>query len=197
MAGRDLVVIGGSAGALEALTRLLECIPPMIEATLLVTIHRSAELPGAMPSVLARHGPIPASFALDGEEFRRGHIYIAPPDHHLLVSGDRLRVTRGPREHGFRPAIDPLFRTAARERGPQVVGVLLSGALDDGVEGLALVKRHGGMAVVQDPDDAVHGGCRPARSRTWTSTTSCPPRASGRCSPAWPMKTSSMVAGCT
>src|SRR5262245_21929745 len=104
MAGRDLVVIGGSAGALEALTRLLEVLPRDIASTLLVAIHRSPELPGAMPAVLARRSPLPVAYATDGEVFQHGHVYIAPPDHHLLVSGDRLRITRGPREHGFRPA---------------------------------------------------------------------------------------------
>jgi two-component system chemotaxis response regulator CheB len=158
MAGRDLVVIGGSAGALQALTRLVESIPSWIDATFLVAVHRSADHPGAMPGVLARHGPLPASFAVDGEALRRGHIYVAPPDHHLLVSGERMRVTRGPREHGFRPAVDPLFRTAAREYGPRTVGLLLSGVLDDGVEGLALIKRHGGVAIVQRPEDAEHRG---------------------------------------
>ena len=156
MAGRDLVVIGGSAGAVEALTSLLARIPPRIGSTILVAIHRSPELPGAMPEVLSRCGSLPVSYAVEGEEFRPGHVYIAPPDHHLLVSGERLRVTRGPREHGFRPAIDPLFRTAAREHGARTVGVILSGVLDDGVEGLALVKRHGGVAIVQRPEDAVH-----------------------------------------
>ena len=156
MAGRDLVVIGGSAGALEALGRLMDSVPGSIRAALLIAIHRSAELPGGMPSVLARHTPLPVTYAVDGEMFRLGHVYVAPPDHHLLVSADRLRVTRGPREHGLRPAVDPLFRTAARAHGPRTVGVILSGVLDDGIEGLALVKRHGGMAIVQRPEDAAH-----------------------------------------
>src|SRR5262245_22568922 len=112
MAGRDLVVIGGSAGALEALRALLAATPATLQSTLLVAIHRSPDLPGAMPEVLSRATALPAHYAVDGETFRRGNVHIAPPDHHLLVSGDQLRVTRGPREHGFRPAIDPLFRTA-------------------------------------------------------------------------------------
>ena len=156
MAGRDLVVIGGSAGALEALKALLAATPSTIESALLVVIHRGPELPGAMPEVLARSSTLPAHYAVDGEPFRYGHVHIAPPDHHLLVSGDQMRVTRGPTEHGLRPAIDPLFRTAAREHGPRTVGVILSGVLDDGVDGLALVKRHDGVAIVQRPDDAAH-----------------------------------------
>jgi two-component system chemotaxis response regulator CheB len=158
MAGRDLVVIGGSAGALEALSRLLQQTPSDVGATLLIAVHRSSQQPGAMPEILSRRGVLPVTYAVDGEAFRRGRAYVAPPDRHLLVSGERLRVTRGPREHGFRPAVDPLFRTAAREHGPRVVGVILSGVLDDGTEGLALVKRHGGVAVVQRPDDAEHDG---------------------------------------
>lgn len=156
MAGRDLVVIGGSAGALEALTALVSRIPLRMASTLLIAVHRGTEAPGRMPEVLSRCGTLHAEYAANDEVFEAGRIYIAPPDHHLLVSGNALRVTRGPREHGFRPAIDPLFRTAAREHGPRTVGVILSGALDDGVEGLALVKRHGGVAIVQRPDDAVH-----------------------------------------
>jgi two-component system chemotaxis response regulator CheB len=158
MAGRDLVVIGGSAGALEALSRLLHDTPPGLRAAILIAVHRSSELPGAMPEILSRQGTIPVSYAVDGEAIRHGRAYVAPPDHHLLVSGERLRVTRGPREHGFRPAIDPLFRTAAREHGGRVVGVILSGVLDDGMEGLAFVKRHGGVAVVQRPEDAEYDG---------------------------------------
>jgi two-component system chemotaxis response regulator CheB len=108
--------------------------------------------------VLARAGTLATSFARDGEDIRPGHVFVAPPDHHLLVSGERLRVTHGPTEHGLRPAVDPLFRTASREHGPRVVGVILSGSLDDGTLGLALVKRHGGVAVVQRVEDALMPG---------------------------------------
>src|SRR6185436_18459835 len=101
MAGRDLVVIGGSAGALEALIRLIEGVPAPNDATLLVVIHRAADLPGVMPHILDRHGPLRATYATDGEVFEPGHVYVAPPDHHLLVSGERLRITRGPRANGF------------------------------------------------------------------------------------------------
>ncbi len=155
---RDLVVIGGSAGALQALRRLMEGLPPRTTSALLIAIHRSSQLPGALVATLERVARLPVEYATDGHEFRGGHVYVAPPDHHLLVSGVQLRVTRGPREHGFRPAVDPLFRTAAREHGPRVVGVILSGALDDGTQGLALVKRHGGVAIVQRADDADHRG---------------------------------------
>jgi two-component system chemotaxis response regulator CheB len=158
MAARDLIVVGGSAGALVALRRLLASLPSELDATFLVAIHRGPALPGAMPEVLGRHTSLPVAYAVDDEVFQPRHIYVAPPDHHLLVSGERLRVGRGPREHGFRPAIDPLFRSAAREHGPRVVGIILSGAMDDGVQGLALIKRHGGVAIVQRPEDAEHDG---------------------------------------
>src|SRR5687768_9833584 len=121
MAARDLVVVGGSAGALQALIRCLESLPRAIDVTILVAIHRSPELPGALPDVLGRYSPLPVGYGVNDEPFLRGRVYLAPPDHHLLVSGERLRVTRGPREHGLRPAVDPLFRTAAREHGPRVV----------------------------------------------------------------------------
>src|SRR5262245_12392816 len=110
MPGRDLVVVGGSAGAVRPLEQLVAGLPPSFAGALLVVIHRTAELPGALPELLDRAGPLPTSFAVDGEIFRGGHVYVASPDSHLLVSGSRLRVTHGPRENGFRPAIDPLFR---------------------------------------------------------------------------------------
>lgn len=107
-----------------------------------------------MPQVLSRLGPLPATHAVDNEPIEPGHIYIAPSDHHLLVEAGRVRVTRGPKENRFRPAVDPLFRSAAYSYGSRVVGVVLTGALDDGTAGLWTIKHHGGMAVVQDPADA-------------------------------------------
>src|SRR5262245_14040000 len=134
---RDLVVVGGSAGALEALRPIVSGLATDFPGTLLVAIHRSVEPPGALAEVLATVSRFPAEVAMDGAAIRPRRVYVAPPDRHLLVSGESLRVTRGPREHGFRPAVDPLFRSAAREHGPRVVGVILSGALDDGTYGLA------------------------------------------------------------
>jgi two-component system chemotaxis response regulator CheB len=97
---------------------------------------------------------LPSSHAVDQQRFQRGHIYVAPPDRHLLLSDGTMRVTLGPRENGFRPAVDPLFRTAAEHHGARVIGVILSGALDDGTRGLQAVKRAGGVAIVQDIEDA-------------------------------------------
>src|SRR5262249_6619608 len=118
--------------------------------------HVRTGTPSALPQVLARAGPLPAGHARDGEPLERGRIYVAPPDRHLLVRDGRLRLSAGPRENGHRPAVDPLFRTAARAHRPGVVGVVLSGVLDDGTAGLAAVKRHGGLAVAQEPSEALY-----------------------------------------
>jgi two-component system chemotaxis response regulator CheB len=106
--------------------------------------------------ILARAGQLPAAPAADGVRIERGRIYVAPPDHHLLLDGDTLRLGRGPRENGHRPAIDLLFRSAAQSRGPRVIGVVLTGLLDDGAAGLRAVKERGGAAVVQSPEDALY-----------------------------------------
>jgi two-component system, chemotaxis family, protein-glutamate methylesterase/glutaminase len=150
----ELVVVGGSAGALEALRGVLGGLSPGFPASVLVVIHSAAEGPGGLPAVLSRMGPLKATHAVDGEPLVPGRIYVAPRDRHLLVKKGRVVTPRGPKENLFRPAIDPLFRTAARLYGPRVIGVILSGGLDDGTHGLGLVHRHGGLTVVQDPDDA-------------------------------------------
>jgi two-component system chemotaxis response regulator CheB len=154
MATRDIVVIGASAGGIEALTELVERLPRELPASLFVVQHIPANHKSLLPRILAAAGPLPVSHPADGEEFVRGHIYVAPADHHLLLEGAQMRVVRGPRENGHRPAADALFRTAARSHGPRVIGVVLTGALDDGAAGLISVKQYGGFAVVQDPQDA-------------------------------------------
>jgi two-component system, chemotaxis family, protein-glutamate methylesterase/glutaminase len=146
---RDIVVVGGSAGAIDALTRLVAGLPEDLPAAVFVVIHVSPHSRSALPSILNRAGPLPAAAAADAEPIRRGRIYVASPDRHLLIRRDRIRVTRGPRENSSRPAIDALFRSAANAYGPRVTGVVLSGTLDDGSAGLALIKRRGGVAVVQ------------------------------------------------
>jgi two-component system chemotaxis response regulator CheB len=149
----DLIVIGGSAGALPALQQILPALPADFPAAILIVVHQAQSPPGKLPELLG--GPLPAAHAADGEPIELGRVYVAPPDRHLLVEpAGRVRLSRGPRQNRFRPAIDPLFRTAARVFGPQVVGVILSGLLDDGTFGLMQVKRLGGIAVVQDPADA-------------------------------------------
>jgi two-component system chemotaxis response regulator CheB len=118
MRGHDLVVVGASAGGVEALGRLVRALEPELAAALLVVLHVPPSTTSALPSILARQGPLPVSHARDGETILRGHIYVAPPDSHLLVSESSLRLSQGPRENGHRPAIDPTFRSAARSHGP-------------------------------------------------------------------------------
>jgi two-component system, chemotaxis family, protein-glutamate methylesterase/glutaminase len=150
-----IIVVGGSNGALDALRTMMGALPMDLAAALLAVVHTSPTALGYLDRVLARAGRLPVAYANDNEPIRDRRLVLAPPDRHLLVKPDHLRVTRGPRENRFRPAIDPLFRTAAAAYGARVVGVVLSGALDDGAMGLGMIKSRGGIAIVQDPDDAV------------------------------------------
>lgn len=152
-----LVVIGGSAGAIESLITIVEGLPADFDAAVLVAIHRPASGETMLTDILDRRAQIPASAAVHGEPLRPGRIYLAPPDHHLLVENGHLQLNHGPRENGHRPAIDPLFRTAAFRYGTAVTGVVLSGTRDDGSLGLQVIRRHGGIAIVQDPKDALFG----------------------------------------
>jgi two-component system chemotaxis response regulator CheB len=120
-----------------------------------VVVHLAANSPSIVPSILSKAGPLPALNASNGAKLMPGHIYVAPADHHLLIEPGRLRLTRGPKENRFRPAVDPLLRSAAATYGPQVIGVILTGALDDGTAGLWAVKDRGGLAVVQEPSEAL------------------------------------------
>lgn len=158
MPGHDIVVIGASAGGVEALSQLARQLSPDLPASIFVVLHVPAHSPSLLPRILNRKGPLPASHPEDGEAIRPGRIYIAPPDQHLLLEPGRIRLMRGPRENGHRPAVDALFRTAAMAYGPRVVGVVLSGTLDDGAAGLAAIKQRGGVTVVQDPDEALYSG---------------------------------------
>jgi two-component system chemotaxis response regulator CheB len=151
----DIVVIGGSAGAVEALRTIVSGLPADLGAAVLVVIHMSPEGPGLLAPLLERAGRLPAVQASDGERVERGRIYVARPDHHLLLRDGRVGVVRGPKENRARPSVDPLFRSAALEYGPRVIGVVLTGSLDDGAAGLAAIKGRGGVAVVQDPRDAL------------------------------------------
>jgi two-component system, chemotaxis family, protein-glutamate methylesterase/glutaminase len=154
MADRDIVVIGASGGGVKPLIRLVGGLPADLPAALFIVLHVNPAAPSHLPAILNRAGPLPAAHAVDGEPIRRGRIYVAPPGLQTYVQGRRIKVRRGPFENLHRPAIDPLFRTAAHHYGSRVVGVVLSGALDDGAAGLAAVKHRGGLAVVQRPDDA-------------------------------------------
>jgi two-component system chemotaxis response regulator CheB len=154
MASRNIVVVGGSAGALDSLVKLLRNLPQGFPAAILVAVHTAPENTGHLSMILARAGKLPAETATDGSVIQVGRVYVAPPDHHLLVKDGTLRVTRGPRENGFRPALDPLYRTAAAAYGSGVIAIILSGGGDDGILGLSMVKRRGGTIIVQDPDEA-------------------------------------------
>ena len=130
-------------------------LPQSLQACVLVVMHTPSNGTGVLPQILARVSSLPVAFAENGHDLRAGHIYVAPPDRHLIVASEKLALVHGPRENGFRPAIDPLFRTAARQVGARGIGVILSGALSDGTYGLSVIKQYGGVAIVQDPEEAV------------------------------------------
>jgi len=153
MPQRDTIVIGASSGGVVALSKLCALLPADFPASLFVVLHIGARS-SQLPKILGTSGPLPATHAQDGETALPGHIYIAPPDHHMLLEENAIRLSRGPKENHTRPAIDPLFRSAALARGRRVVGIVLSGYLDDGTAGLHAIKRCGGVAMVQDPAEA-------------------------------------------
>ena len=152
---RDLIVIGASAGGLDALQQLVRTLPADFPASILIVLHSSPHTRSVVPQILSRAGKLKVSHPNDGEAFAHGHVYVAPPDFHMLIERNRLRVVKGPRENLHRPAIDPLFRSAAAANGPRAIGVVLSGMLDDGTSGLMMVRAAGGVALVQSPDTAL------------------------------------------
>jgi two-component system chemotaxis response regulator CheB len=154
MAKRDIIVIGGSAGAVEPIRTIVAGLPQDLDAAVFVVIHRSREGTNLLAEILDRSSALTAAAVVDGERIQNGRIYVAPSDHHLILEPGIVRLTRGPKENRFRPAIDPLFRSAAQVYGPRAIGVILTGELDDGAAGLWAVKRLGGTAIVQDPAGA-------------------------------------------
>jgi two-component system, chemotaxis family, protein-glutamate methylesterase/glutaminase len=154
MGKQNIIVIGASAGGLEPLQVLASGLPRRFDAALFVVQHIGAG-PSSLPKLLGAAGPLPVRFPADGDPVQPGSICVAPPDHHmLLMPNGRIRLSRGPRENHTRPAIDPLFRSAAESYGSRVIGVVLSGVLSDGTAGIAAIKRQGGVAVVEDPATA-------------------------------------------
>ncbi len=156
MNNHHVIVIGTSAGGIQALRTLIQQLPPSFPASIHIVQHLSSEVASNLAQVLAQVSQLPVTFAQDQEKIKLGHIYLAPTDFHLMLEQGRMRVIRGPRENRMRPAIDPLFRSAAVAYRSYATGVILTGMLDDGTAGLQAIKACGGMAIVQDPDDAVY-----------------------------------------
>jgi two-component system chemotaxis response regulator CheB len=154
MANKNIIVVGTSMGGIEAMKSLVGGLPESFPATILLVQHLSPTNSSVLPQILANAGLLPVSFPTDFEPLKSGHIYVAPPDHHMLLEQGYVRLTRGPKENRFRPSIDALFRSAAYAYGPRVVGVVLTGMLDDGTAGLWAVKDRGGTTIVQDPGEA-------------------------------------------
>jgi two-component system chemotaxis response regulator CheB len=154
VARKDIIVIGASAGGIDPIRTILGGLPRDFPGSLFVVVHTSPNAPNVLDAIFSRSGALPAVVAKDGERIVSGRVYVAPPDHHLLIEPGRVRLTRGPKENRFRPAVDPLFRSAAQTYGPRVAGIILSGGLDDGTAGLQTVKQLGGTAIVQDPREA-------------------------------------------
>jgi two-component system, chemotaxis family, protein-glutamate methylesterase/glutaminase len=155
---RDIVVIGASAGGLEALQEILGGLPTDLQAAVMIVLHTANHAQSLLPQILERAGKLPVIHPRDGVRIERGRVYIAPPGLHMIVEDGFLRVLQGPRENLHRPAIDPLFRSAAAAYGARVIGVILTGMLDDGTAGLMVVSASGGTAIVQNPETALYPG---------------------------------------
>jgi two-component system, chemotaxis family, protein-glutamate methylesterase/glutaminase len=158
MVRRDLIVIGASAGGVEALTTLFKLLPEDLAASALVVIHISPGATGRLPQIIRRVSNLQIKYAESGEMPENGKIFVAPPNNHLYVQDSKLLLSNAPRVNGVRPAIDVLFRSAAEAYGSRVIGIILSGMLSDGAEGLMAIKAAGGIAIVQDPDEAAFAG---------------------------------------
>lgn len=151
---RDIVVIGASAGGVTALRSLMKSLPKGFMGSIFIVLHIPSASPSNLPAILTRDGFLNAVHPRDGDQVKRGQIYVAPPDHHMLLEGTRVLIKKGPEENRFRPSIDALFRSAAYVYGPRTIGIVLSGLLNDGTSGLWSIKRLGGIAIIQEPDDA-------------------------------------------
>lgn len=156
MLRHDIIVIGASAGGVEALTTLIHELPADFAGAIFIVLHIPAESPSLLPDILSRAGPLPASQPANGTPIKYGHIYVAPPDYHMLLEQENIHLVHGPRENRHRPAIDPLFRSAAIAYGQRTIGIVLTGMLNDGTSGLLAIKRSGGITIVQDPAEAAY-----------------------------------------
>jgi two-component system chemotaxis response regulator CheB len=158
MPGHDIIVIGASAGGVEAATQLVRSLPADMPAAIFVVIHIAAHSKSVLPQILQRRGHLPATHPKEGEKIKHGQVYVAPPDFHLIIKPGYVSLAHGPKENRHRPAVDPLFRSAARIYKSRVVGVVLSGTLDDGTAGLLAIKKLGGIAIAQDLEEALYDG---------------------------------------
>ena len=156
MAKRDIIVIGASAGGVSALEVLVKTLPKDFSGSVFIVMHIPAFSPSRLSDILNRAGSLPVEQPVDDQKVERGKIYVATPDHHLLVEDDHVIVRKGPKENRFRPSIDALFRSAAYVYGARATGVVLTGALDDGTSGMWMISRKGGKVIVQDPEEAAY-----------------------------------------
>jgi two-component system, chemotaxis family, protein-glutamate methylesterase/glutaminase len=154
MPTRDIVTIGGSAGSLDAFRQIVECLPPDLPAAVFIVMHLSPRARSYLADILAKSSSIPVSQVADGDRIEHGRIYVCPPDRHLLIAQDHVHLTRGPKEGLQRPSINVTFRSAAVNCGARVIGVLVSGLLDDGAAGIWEIAQYGGTTIVQNPSDA-------------------------------------------
>jgi two-component system chemotaxis response regulator CheB len=152
--GKDIIVIGASAGGIEPIRKIVAGLPAGFAGSLFVVVHTSPDAPRVLDTILRSAGRLASRVADNGERIVPGRVYVAKPDHHLIIEPGTVRLTRGPKENRFRPAVDPLFRSAAQIYGPRVVGIVLSGGLDDGTSGLRAIGQLGGTTIVQDPAEA-------------------------------------------
>lgn len=154
MANRDIIVIGASAGGVQALSALVAALPRDLPAAVFIVLHIPSDVPSLLPNILARDSRLEVAHAINGEEIKHGKVYVAPSNNHLLIEDSHVKLVHGPKENLHRPSIDALFRSAARWAGPRVIGVVLTGARDDGKTGMRAIKQRGGIAIVQDPFEA-------------------------------------------
>jgi len=154
MATRDIIVIGTSSGGVQALSTLVSDLSPALPAAVFIVLHVPSNVPSLLPRILARQTSLVVAHAVDGEPIKHGRVYVAPPDQHLLIETGHISLVHGPKENLHRPSIDALFRSAAHWAGPRVIGVVLTGARDDGTVGMRAIKLRGGIGIVQDPFEA-------------------------------------------